>query len=392
VASPAQDDQLLLEQEILRDHRSHATGATQLRGHDGQMKKGEQKVRHARDSVGQTSGATQRCPNPGFSERILNPRRTALRLDHRAFWRGSLTRVGDIKFDPKRVQTDLITLGYLPAGAADGKWGPGSKRALTRFKRRARSLYRISTGGQPADCTAANAFQGIVDESVTQPTLDEIAKWLRQSWKAPLGRFSIKGIGNGKLRQDVADAWIALIASVAGHGGTIEGPYGDTMRPLGKAKKAGASSFSFHIVGRAVDLKQELTNRPNRRYYVAKDVTSGASYWRIYCSTQNQDGSQGSKFAKGKVDYWDFVDQKAINIPEGHYVDLTDEIEKGGLFERIPAQSGWESTYNRAEWWHFQWKPDKQETFQDECELVGISETALRNAGYSELDMDRKPG
>jgi hypothetical protein len=35
LASTAQDDQLLLEQEILRDHRSHATGATQLRGHDG---------------------------------------------------------------------------------------------------------------------------------------------------------------------------------------------------------------------------------------------------------------------------------------------------------------------------------------------------------------------
>jgi hypothetical protein len=41
VASTAQDDQLLLEQEILRDHRSHATGATQLRGHDGQVKQDE---------------------------------------------------------------------------------------------------------------------------------------------------------------------------------------------------------------------------------------------------------------------------------------------------------------------------------------------------------------
>src|SRR5207245_4330424 len=57
--STAQDDQLLLEQEILRDHRSHATGATQLRGHDGQVKQREQEVLHRRDSVGQTSGATQ---------------------------------------------------------------------------------------------------------------------------------------------------------------------------------------------------------------------------------------------------------------------------------------------------------------------------------------------
>ena len=32
-----QHDQLLLEQEILGDHRTHATPATQLRGHDGQV-------------------------------------------------------------------------------------------------------------------------------------------------------------------------------------------------------------------------------------------------------------------------------------------------------------------------------------------------------------------
>src|SRR5262249_34170799 len=76
LASTAQDDQLLLENEILRDHRSHATGATQPRGHDGQVKQGEQEVLHAQDSVGQISGATQRRANPGFSERIANSRRT----------------------------------------------------------------------------------------------------------------------------------------------------------------------------------------------------------------------------------------------------------------------------------------------------------------------------
>ena len=68
--------QLLLEQKILRDHRSHATGATPRRGHDGPVKQGEQKGFHARDSVGQTSGATQRGLNLGFSERIGNSRHT----------------------------------------------------------------------------------------------------------------------------------------------------------------------------------------------------------------------------------------------------------------------------------------------------------------------------
>ena len=78
-ARTAQDEQLLLEQKILRNHRAHATGATQRRGHDGPVKQGEQEVLHARDSVGQTSGATQRCLNPGFSERIGNSRRTRAR-------------------------------------------------------------------------------------------------------------------------------------------------------------------------------------------------------------------------------------------------------------------------------------------------------------------------
>ena len=61
LASTAQHDQLLLEQEILRDHRSHATGATELGGLDGQVQQGEQDIPHARVSVGRTPAAAQRC-------------------------------------------------------------------------------------------------------------------------------------------------------------------------------------------------------------------------------------------------------------------------------------------------------------------------------------------
>jgi hypothetical protein len=61
LASTAQDDQLLLEQQVLRHHRSYTTGATELRGHDGEVKQGEQEVPHLRVSVGQTSGAAQHC-------------------------------------------------------------------------------------------------------------------------------------------------------------------------------------------------------------------------------------------------------------------------------------------------------------------------------------------
>ena len=46
-ASTTQDDQLLLEQEILHDDRSHAPGATPLRGRDGQVLQGKQEIPHA---------------------------------------------------------------------------------------------------------------------------------------------------------------------------------------------------------------------------------------------------------------------------------------------------------------------------------------------------------
>ena len=45
-ATTTKHDELLPGQEILRHHRSHATGATQVRGHDGEVEQGEQEVLH----------------------------------------------------------------------------------------------------------------------------------------------------------------------------------------------------------------------------------------------------------------------------------------------------------------------------------------------------------
>jgi hypothetical protein len=61
LATTTKHDQLLLEHEILGDHGSHATGATELRSHNGEVQQGDRQVLHARVSVGQTPGATQRC-------------------------------------------------------------------------------------------------------------------------------------------------------------------------------------------------------------------------------------------------------------------------------------------------------------------------------------------
>jgi hypothetical protein len=45
-----QDDQLLLEQEILRDQGAYTTGATEPRGHDRQVQQCEQEILHLRSA------------------------------------------------------------------------------------------------------------------------------------------------------------------------------------------------------------------------------------------------------------------------------------------------------------------------------------------------------
>ncbi len=108
----------------------------------------------------------------------------------------------------------------------------------------------------------------------------------------------MKLVASGKLREDVADAWTKAVASIAAKGGTIEGPYGYTKRAIHKAGKLGASSYSFDIVGRAIDLRQELANRAGRRYHAVREDDVGRTFWRVYCSVA--DGF-GEEMAKGDV-------------------------------------------------------------------------------------------
>jgi hypothetical protein len=51
---------------------------------------------------------------------------------------------------------------------------------------------------------------------------------------------------------------------------------------------------------------------------------------------------------------------------DGSYGPGTQVIESTGKFERISAQGGWHGSYNKTEWWHFQYKLEEQPTFLDE--------------------------
>jgi len=287
---------------------------------------------------------------------------------------------------PTSVAKELTTLGYL---------GPGGneKHALKRFQRRALTTTRKLGGG---GICVAQSFHGTVTGKIDQATVDEIALWLKWKYVAPLGVFKLTPLaGGGTLREDVTVAWQNLASRIRSLGGTIDGPYGDTKRPLMKTIKVGASKYSFHYVGRAVDLNQSLGNARGQRYFIVQETVANRTYWRLFCKTTDQTGKQGTKIAKATKTAYRFGDGASYQIPEGYYIDLTAEIERGGSFERIAAQTGWGPSggaYNKSEWWHFQYVPQKEATFQDECELIGITEKTLRDIGYTDADLEHAPG
>lgn len=291
-----------------------------------------------------------------------------------------------------RLQDDLIALGYL-SGSADGAFGAKTQRSVLRFQRHAARLYRMTKAGVAADLSAVT-YNGRADGTCDYSTAQEIRNWINKTWVIPLGRFSLVAVSGGKLRQDVATAWNSVAATIKSKGGTIDGPYGDTTRNISFRKSTGGNSlYSFHYTGRAIDLNQSLAGGKGQRYYVVKEVLGGHTFWRIYCKTDKQNGTQGTKILKSKkIKYYSFYNKTEYDLPEAHYLDIT-EILKNANFTRIKAHSNWQTNAKGMEWWHFHYDKDIQTTFQDEMELIGHSEAALRKNGWdTDAKLDKTPG
>jgi hypothetical protein len=142
-----------------------------------------------------------------------------------------------------------------------------------------------------------------------------------------------------------------------------------------------------------VDINQTLAGGKNQRYFIAREDVNANTYWRIYCKTENQNGAQGVQYSKGAIKCYSFTQWAEYDMPGGYYIDMTSIIQSTREFERIKAQSNWANSYNKTEWWHFQYALNKQDTFSDELELVGYTEDQLRRAGWStDANLDHKPG
>ncbi len=367
----------------------------------------------------------------------------------------SVDEAGAVKFGGKKedanthgtwvqqVQKDLIAIGYLPekdnkgVEMADGYYGRSTARAISRFQRHAARVYRMDKAKAIQDVAAADVFAGKETGICDPDTAKEIRKWVDKTWLNPVGRFAlvdIKDEKGAKMRPDAAAAWEKIVAAVGAKGGSLKGPYGNTFRGLADGGGAkGSSKWSVHHSGRAVDINQA-------KKFIVKDpdAASGKMFWRIFQKTEKQDGTQGAKIAKGTHKVFDHRSNTESGIPEAFYLELTAEIQDGGEFKRISAQSSWEdrkpwedaqanlkkveadpaasaedkqkaksaevqayqTLYNKQEWWHFQYSVDMQPTFIDELELIGFSEPEVRKVKDKsgalkwpdDADLDHSPG
>ncbi len=115
---------------------------------------------------------------------------------------------------------------------------------------------------------------------------------------------------------------------------------GDVYRDAGfVSKKEGVANRSNHKAGRAFDYDQT-----SKHIYISKEPKGGKMYFRTFIKCIKQDGSLGKK--------------QTVNDYRGHseyayFVDFT-KLAESFNFSRIPAWNGWEKSYNRREFWHYQ--------------------------------------
>jgi hypothetical protein len=302
------------------------------------------------------------------------------------------------------LQKDLIELGYLKAGSDDGEYGLSTERAVTRFQRHAARDFRWNGSAK----STVVAWMGMETGNCDASTAKEVRTWIANKFRLPLKLFQmtkIDGKPSDQLRADAAKVWTDAIDEAAKLGATLipvgadpKNFYGDTWRnpAAGFQSTGGNSKLSLHYTGRAVDVSQALAGGNHQRWWVAREEVAQEeddpkTFWRVFCKTDKQDGSQGTKIAKDAKKYYQFYNNMEASIPEGFYLDIT-KFLADRQFQRIPAHDNYKTTSKGLEWWHFHFTKDLQETFLDEMELIGVTEAQLKHAGWTEAEMDQPAG
>lgn len=147
--------------------------------------------------------------------------------------------------------------------------------------------------------------------------------------------------GDARMRPAAAAKFEELRKKVAaGSGIDFLAVCGDVLRPANfKSSKDGVADRSWHKTGRAFDYDQT-----SKALIIVSEPRNGKQYFRTYLRCADQSGKLGVK--KTLRDY-------RGGSTNSYVFDFTAAAEALG-FKRIPAWTGWQTHYNRREFWHYQ--------------------------------------
>jgi TolB protein len=115
---------------------------------------------------------------------------------------------------------------------------------------------------------------------------------------------------------------------------------GDILRDYHfTSHKDGVADHSWHKTGRAFDYDQT-----SPYLVLVSEPKQGKQYFRTYLVCKDQSGKQGVKKSLRDI---------RGSSSSAYVFDFTAAAESVG-FRRIPAWTGWQTHYNRREFWHYE--------------------------------------
>jgi hypothetical protein len=251
--------------------------------------------------------------------------------------------------DVKELQKALNALKFN-CGPADGIFGPGTELQVELFQESAKihsdrivGRHTLKILNEHLENAGQADLKFEIGEPEACPNPSKKLKWVKVPADQVVGS---KGYAKFTIREDAAEAYLALREEVLSLGGHITSAGG--RRVLSNSKKSKSKSTkSLHYVGLAIDLALDsgMGSRPGRQPFVIEEM--GDRKWNVWCKTENPDVPERTIEA-----YTYHHIRKNVT---GRYFSFTELAEKHGWYP-IRARSWFMrgGKYTGAEWWHFQ--------------------------------------
>lgn len=249
------------------------------------------------------------------------------------------------------IQEMLTTLGFQPGGI-DGIFGPNTEKAVIRFQEFA-AIYADGMVGPITMAALEKEYKNHSLEMISPgvESVDGTTERL-QFVRVPAHQHG-KGYNRFWLREDVAEAYMAVYDQVDALGGKITSS--GARRALDAHVSYNRSATSFHYLGRALDLFVwsalidpendpyivQLKDRESRRMTVYVRVTSEAVNEATYDNILTR---YHNKF-------------RNLHTVKGRFINLTELFKVHG-FHDISYRRRFEDDGDlmASEWWHFQYE------------------------------------